>query len=163
MNDPIVFKPSLERLLFKRTVAFALAFSLAMGIYAISSGLFQLENWLILSLAGPVFYFFGMYYWYSFRFDSNPNLYTLEITDQQIVGPMFWGPRAVPVKEVDVAKSRRRSWAQTLLGRRRLRSLEGKGLFWFDDFVYGKGQFDHLLEIISQLQNASATQPQDTH
>jgi hypothetical protein len=36
-------------------------------------------------------------------------------------------------------------------------------LFWFDDFAYGKGQFDRLLEIISQLQNTSAAQLEDAH
>ena len=146
MNDPIVFRQSLERLLLKQTVAFALVFSLGM---AIVNGQY---NWLILSLCAPVFYFCGMFCWYGFRLNSNPKLLTIEITDQQIIGPQSWQSIAVPVKEIDIAKSRQRGWIQTLLGRHRLRSMAGKGLFWFDDFVYGKGQFDRLLEIISRLQ-----------
>ncbi len=158
MNDPIVFKQSLARLLFKQTVAFAVIFSLGIGIYAIFSGDYTLENWLTLSLFVPALYFCGMFFWYGFLLNSNPNLLTIEITDQQIIGPMFWGSRTVLAKEVDVAQSRQRGWIQTLLGRHRLRSIEGKGLFWFDDFVYGKGQFDRLLEVIRKLQNESATQ-----
>ncbi len=102
-----------------------------------------------------------MFCWYGLRLNSNPDLLTTKIIDQQIIGPQFWGASAFPVKEVDVAKSRRRGWIQTLVGKHRLRSIEGKGLFWFDDFVYGKGQFDRFLEIIGQLQNASAAQRQD--
>lgn len=155
MNNHIVFKQSLERLLFKQTVAFALVFSLGM---AIVNGQY---NWLLLSLCASIFYCFGLFVWYGFRLNSNPNLLTIEITDQQIIGPQFWETRAVPVNEVDVAKSRRRGWLQTLVGRHWLRSSEGNGLFWIDDFVYGKGQFDRCLEIISQLQTVAAAQLQD--
>ncbi|MFN8597646.1 MAG: hypothetical protein U0559_15865 [Anaerolineae bacterium] len=158
MNNPIVFKQSLTRLLFKQTVAFALVFSLGIAVF---SGHYTVENWQILSLCAPILYFCGMFCWYGFRLNSNPNLLTIEITDQQIIGPQFWGASTVPVKEVDVAKSRRRGWIQSLLGRHWLRSVEDKGLFWFDDFVYGKGQFDRLLEIICQLQTVSVAQLQD--
>ena len=161
MNDPIVFKQSVARLLFKQTVVVALLFSLGTGISAISAGQFQLESWLILSLFTTTFYCCAMFWLYSLPLNSNPNFYTIEITDQQIVGPQSWRSITVPVNEVDVARSRRRGWFQALLGRRRLRSTEGKGLFWFDDFAYGKGQFDRLLEVINQLQTASTAQPQD--
>lgn len=159
MNDRVVFRQSLVRLLFKTTLAYAVAFSLG---YAIVYEQFRLENLLTLTLFTTAFYFFGRFFWYSFPLNSNPNLYTIEITDQQIIGPQSWQSIAVPVKEIDIAKSRQRGWIQTLVGRHRLRSIEGKGLFWFDDFVYGKGQFDRLLEIIGRLQNDATAQPQNS-
>ncbi len=157
MNDPIRFIPSLRRLVFKETLRFAVVYSLVMGIYEGLTGHFRLESWLFLSLFVPALYCF-------FRFllplISAPHFFTIEVSDQQIIGPYIWSPITVPLKEVDIAKSCRRSWIQALNGYHSLRFLDGRGI-WFDDYAYGKGQFDRLLEIISQLQNASATQLQD--
>jgi hypothetical protein len=154
MNDPIVFKPSLGRLLIRQIAGPVVGVLLGLAIYAILTGNLRVESWLVFTIGA----FSAILAWYLFPLSSNPNLYTIEITDQQIIVPMTWRLAVVPVKEVDITKSHRRSWRETRLGLHWFRSLEGKRLFWFDDFVYGKGQFDRLLEIISQLQNASATQ-----
>jgi hypothetical protein len=161
MNDPIVFKQSQWRLWFRYVALVTGGYLLLMGISAKLYKDFTLTNYPLMILGTAVF-FFALVVGFGIALVFDPDFYTMKITDQQTIRSQFgrWSI-IVPVKEVDVAKSRRRTWILTLLGWHRLRSIEGKGLFWFDDFAYGKGQFDYLLEIISQLQNAPAAQLED--
>jgi hypothetical protein len=132
-----------------------------MGFNTMTTRDFTLTNYPFMILGTAVF-FFALVFGYGVALVFDPDSYTMKITDQQITGGQDgWRSIDVPVEEIDVAKSRQRSWRETRLGLHWLRSLEGKRLFWFDDFVYGKGQFDRLLEIISQLQTASAAQLED--
>ena len=151
----VEFKPSLWRL-FLRPIPIAIVLGLAVNlIFPDPAG--TLQSLLLLSLI----YTLVLWILMLFTIGFDPELHRITISGQEVSGPTIRRRRAtLTISKIDLAKSYRQDWRDTVLNSHWLYSTEGETIIVRGD-AYAKGAFDQMLKIIGDLQNKSAAQVQE--
>ena len=150
----VEFKPSLWRL-FLRPIPIAIVLGLAVNlIFPDPAG--TLQSQLLLSLI----YTLVLWILMLFTIGFDPEVHRITISDQELSGPTVKRRRATfTIGKIDLAKSYRQDWRDTVLNSHWFYSTEGEMIIVRGD-AYAKGAFDQMLKIIGDLQKETAAQSQ---
>ena len=151
----VEFKPSLWRL-FLRPIPIAIVLELVVSIiFPDPSATLQSQLLLVL------IYTLVLWILIFFTVGPDPNLHRITISNQELSGPTVRRRRAtLTIGKIDLAKSYRQDWRDTVLNSHWFYSTEGETIVVRGD-AYPKGTFDQMLKLIGDLQNKSAAQVQE--
>lgn len=147
---PVEFKPSLWRL-FLRPIPIAIVLGLGVSIiFPDPSATLQSQLLLVL------IYMLVLWILIFFAVGPDSKLHRITISGQELSGPTVKRRRAtLTISKIDLAKSYRQDWRDTLFNSHWFYSTEGETIIVRGD-AYAKGAFDQMLKIIGDLQNESA-------
>lgn len=154
-SDTIEFRPSFGRFVLSCTVLSTALLAVTMPCYSLELGGLLSDTWVI-GVSGLIVAVVALSV---MLYSVMRSRLTITITNQQVFGSVSLLRKrlvAIPIKEVDMIKSRKHATAQSFIDNYYIESVNNQRI-GVNQFIYTKNQFRRMLDAIESLRASGST------